>query len=106
MFYKANNEGYRRLLPGIAIKTLVHGANTLCTEFRLEANTVLPKHAHIYEQTGYLIEGRMRLNIGNHSFDVGPGDSWCIPGNIEHSAHTLEFSVAIEVFSPVREDYR
>ena len=34
-----------------------------------------------------------------------PGDSWCIPGNVEHRAEVAQDSVAIEVFSPVREDY-
>jgi len=38
-------------------------------------------------------------------WDVEAGDSWCLPGNIEHSAEALEDSVVIEVFSPVREDY-
>lgn len=92
-------------MPGIALKTLVYGENTLFTEFRMDAHSILPKHAHIHEQTGYLVDGRIRLTIGGEIFDVGPGDSWCIPGNTEHSAETLEDSVAIEVFSPVREDY-
>jgi quercetin dioxygenase-like cupin family protein len=30
---------------------------------------------------------------------------WCIPSNVEHGAEILEESVAIEVFSPVREEY-
>ena len=32
------------------------------------------------------------------------GDSWCIPGGVEHGANILEDSVALEVFSPVRDD--
>lgn len=31
--------------------------------------------------------------------------SWCIPGDTEHGAAALEDSVAVKVFSPVREDY-
>jgi len=38
-------------------------------------------------------------------FEVAPGDSWCIPGNVEHGAEILMDSVAVEVFSPVREEY-
>lgn len=92
-------------MPGIGLKTLVFGEKTLVAEFRMAAHSVLPQHAHIHEQTGYLVKGRIRLTIGAQTFDVGPGDSWCIPGNTPHSAETLEKSVAIEVFSPVREDY-
>ncbi|HOO89915.1 MAG TPA: cupin domain-containing protein [Syntrophales bacterium] len=105
MFYKKEDGGYRQLLPGIELKTLAYGEKTLLGEFRLKAQSILPKHSHIYEQTGYLVEGRMRFNVGEHTFVAEPGDSWCIPGNTDHSAEVLEDSLAIEVFSPVREDY-
>lgn len=105
MYYQVKKDGYKQLLPGIKIKTLVHGEKTLLAEFLLEANTILPRHAHIYEQTGYLVKGRMKLTIGPDTFEVGEGDSWCVPGNMEHGAVTLADSLAIEVFSPVREDY-
>ena len=105
LFYKVNESGYKQVLPGIRLKTLVYGENTLFSEFRMEANTILPQHAHHHEQTGYLVKGRIKLTIGQQTFEVEPGDSWCIPGNVDHSAEILENSLAIEVFSPVREDY-
>ena len=105
LFYKVNESGYKQVLPGIRLKTLVYGEKTLFSEFKMEANSVLSQHSHPHEQTGYLVEGRIRLTIGQQTFEVSPGDSWCIPGNIDHSAEILEKSVAIEVFSPVREEY-
>jgi quercetin dioxygenase-like cupin family protein len=92
-------------LDGIERKTLVHGENTLMTEFLLRKGAVLPRHAHPHEQTGYLVKGRIRLFIGTEDYEAQVGDSWCIPGGVEHGADTLEDSVAIEVFSPVRDDY-
>ena len=105
MFYKHNTEGYKQVLEGIKLKTLVYGDKTLFTEFRLKRGSQLPKHAHPQEQTGYLISGRIRLTIGAETFEVEPGDSWCVPGKMEHQAEILADSVAIEVFSPIREDY-
>ena len=105
MFYKVNESGYKQVLPGISLKTLVYGENTLFSEFRMEADSKLPQHSHYHEQTGYLVKGRIKLTIGKQTFEACPGDSWCIPGNIAHSAEILENSLAIEVFSPVREDY-
>ena len=96
---------YKIVLPGIELKTLVYGEKTLFTEFRMDAGSVLPRHAHIHEQTGYLIEGKIRLTIGEQVFEVEKGDCWSIPGNMEHSAEILKDSVAIEVFSPVRDEY-
>ena len=105
MFTPASSTGYRDALPGIRFKTLVHGAKTLFTEFHLTKGAVLPRHAHPHEQTGYLLSGAIRFTVDGKTFDAKPGDSWCIEGGVEHGADILEDSVAIEVFSPVREDY-
>lgn len=105
MFTKRNSSGYKQALAGIKMKTLVFGDKTIFTEFLLDKGSVLPKHVHPHEQTGYLLSGRIMLSIRGETFEAGAGDSWCIPGNVEHGADILEDSVAIEVFSPVREDY-
>ncbi len=105
MFEKQNSVGYLPALDGIERKTLVHGEKTLMTEFRLSKGSVLPRHSHSHEQTGYLVSGHILLSIGRERFEAKAGDSWCIPGGVEHGADILENSVAIEVFSPVREDY-
>jgi quercetin dioxygenase-like cupin family protein len=47
----------------------------------------------------------MRFIIADEAFDVKPGDSWCIPGDVKHAAEAFEDSVGVEVFSPVREEY-
>jgi len=105
VFEKHSESGYEPALEGIERKTLVFGQQTLMTEFLLKKGSALPRHSHPHEQTGYLVKGRMRLSIGAEEYDARPGDSWCIPGDVEHGAEILEDSVAIEVFSPVREDY-
>lgn len=105
MFNKRSNHGFRSLLPGIEMKTLVFGERTLMAQFHLKRGSVLPQHSHPYEQTGYLIEGRLMLTIGEERVDCGDGDSWSIPEEVEHSATVLEDAVVIEIFSPAREDY-
>ena len=105
MFEKRSGSGYRLALEGVEQKTLVHGATTLMVEFRLKKGAQLPLHVHPHEQTGYLVAGRVRLVIGGDEYDVLPGDSWCIAGGASHRAEIVEDSVAVEVFSPVREDY-
>lgn len=105
MFVNAGDDGWVDALSGIRRKTLSYGRATLMTEFRLRAGCPLPVHEHPQEQTGYLVAGRLRLAIGAEVHDVRPGDSWSIPGGVAHGAEVLEDSVAVEVFSPVREDY-
>ena len=100
------DDNYRDILKGIKIKTLVYGSDTLMSEFLLQKNSVLPAHSHPYEQTGYLVKGRIILHIGTKKYEMTPGGSWCIPKDAEHKAEILEDSVALEIFSPAREDYK
>jgi len=105
MFYKKDESKYKKALEGISFKTLVYGEKTLLSEFRLEKGSVVPMHQHPYEQTGYIISGRMNFTIGEEKFVAKPGDSWSIPENVEHGVEVLKDAIVIEVFSPVREDY-
>jgi quercetin dioxygenase-like cupin family protein len=105
MLGKSTTERYTEIIPGIRIKTLVHGANTLMTQFMLAKGSTLTAHNHPYEQTGYLVAGHIRLTIGSKTFDVREHDSWCIESGVEHTAQVLEDSIAIEIFNPAREDY-
>lgn len=105
MVAKTGQDGYINVMDGIKRKTLAYGQSTLMTEFILEKGKTLPLHSHPHEQTGYLVSGHIKLTIGGVEYDMLPGDSWSIPGGIEHGAYIEQDSVAVEVFAPVREDY-
>lgn len=105
MFCKKSPVGYRKVLDKIELKTLAYGEKTLMSEFRLQKGAQLPRHSHPHEQTGYLVQGKLKLTVGDRVEITEPGDSWCIAGDAEHEAEALEDSLAIEVFSPLREDY-
>ncbi len=105
MFGNFTDERFNEVLPGIKIKTLVHGEKTLMTKFIMKSGSTLPRHSHPYEQTGYLLKGKIKLSIGENSFEVQPGDSWCIESGMEHSALIIDDSEALEIFTPPRADY-
>ena len=105
MFKKNNDLTYRRLLEGVDLGTMVHGEKTLMAQFKLEKGCTIPAHNHPHEQTGLLISGRLVLTIDGVDHDVMPGDSWCIGADVAHAARAVDDAVAVEVFSPLREDY-
>lgn len=105
MFDKATATDFQQVLDKIEMRTRTYGEKTLMSEFRLEKGAQLPRHSHPHEQIGYLVSGQMQLTIGIETFLVEPGDSWCIGSDVEHEAIAQEDSLAIEVFSPLREDY-
>ena len=74
MFNQHDKAGYSEPLPGIMQKTLVYGDKTLMTEFVLAKGSTLPLHSHPYEQTGYLVQGHLRLKIAGHD-GIGQGRS-------------------------------
>ncbi len=105
MFYQANSEGFKTVLPGVRLKTLTHGERTLFSEFRFDKGAVVPVHTHVHEQTGYVVKGEMRFTVDGQVIIAKAGDCWNLPSNVPHGAVALEESVVVEVFSPVRENY-
>ena len=105
MFTKKNQREYKPLIEGVRMRPLCFEQKTLMCEFILEKGAKLPLHQHPYEQTGYLLSGMLRFNIGGEWHDTNPGDSWCIPENVFHQVEVLEEARLIEIFSPIRPDY-
>jgi len=105
MLYKPDPSNYRELLPGILMKPLTYGENSLLCEFKLRQGTRIPAHQHPQEQVGYLVHGKLRFFGDEGEAIVEPGHSWNFKGGVVHGAEALVDSVAIEVFSPLREDY-
>ena len=82
MFLKFTDKGFVSPVEGVFIQPLAHGDQTQLMRFHLTAGHELPRHAHPNEQTGFLISGRISLVVGDEEYEVGPGDSWSIPGGV------------------------
>jgi quercetin dioxygenase-like cupin family protein len=105
-FIKAG-EGHQILpFPGIEIRT-TSGDQIMLSVVTLDAGSVVPEHSHPHEQMGMMISGQLEFTIGSVTRIVEPGDLWRIPGNVPHSVRTLNGpAVALDVFHPIRDDYR
>ena len=59
-------------------------------------------HSHPHEQFSLLLEGQLRLTVGNETRDIGPGDGWYAPGGVPHGGLVLGGypAVFIDVYSP------
>ena len=94
------------MFPGVVRRTLNAGERTMLCEVEFARGATVPDHTHPHEQIGYLSRGRLRFRIGDEVREIGQGDSWIVPGNMPHEVTALEASVAIDIFSPPREEYR
>ncbi len=105
MFSPNNEAKPLEMLPGVVRRTLSHGERTLLCEITLAKGSVVPAHDHNHEQIGYVVRGRLRFRIADEEREVAAGDGYMIPGNVSHAVTALEESIAIDIFSPVREEY-
>lgn len=97
----------RKEIFGGAIKGhYAHLKQMTIGEVRLEPNVVLPMHAHPHEQITYVISGRFEFTVGDQTTVLEPGMTALIPGDVRHGGRTLTACHVIDLFSPVREDYR
>ncbi len=94
------------IFPGVTVRTCA--ANHMMLSLAvLEPNAVVEEHSHPHEQVGMIVAGRVRFFIGDEEKVLGPGDLFRIPGNVRHKVIALaEGARALDIFHPIREDYR
>lgn len=83
-----------------------HGDAMTVASWTLEAGCVIPEHKHPHEQIVNCISGEFRMTVEGDSFDLSAGDSLVIPSGRLHSGVAVTEVRCIDVFTPVREDYR
>lgn len=72
----------------------------------VEAGAELPEHAHFHEQVSNMLEGEFEFVLGGEKMLLRPGDSLVIPSNVPHSGRALTACRILDLFTPVREDFR
>jgi quercetin dioxygenase-like cupin family protein len=95
----------KALLPGIT-GYYAHGENMTFGLVELKAGSSVPLHHHIHEQTTYIVEGQLDMMIGDEACSLTAGMYHVIPSGLPHSAIAKTDCQVIDVFSPVREDYK
>ena len=95
----------RELLAGTQVR-FVHGETMTVAYWRFEPGIPLPEHAHHHEQVTNVIEGEFDLTVEGETRRLGPGCVVVIPPDAQHSGRAVTACRIIDVFHPVREDYR
>jgi len=95
----------KQLVAGISGK-YVHGDKASIGIVTIEKGSILPLHHHPHEQITYILEGSLDMEIGGEQFLLTQGCFHVIPSNMPHSAIAHEACTVIDIFSPVREDYK
>jgi quercetin dioxygenase-like cupin family protein len=94
------------LATGVAGQPLF-GDGAMLNLIRFEPGATVPLHSHPHEQLGIVLRGMQALVVDGVVHELGPMEGYVLPGGVEHSAYCgPEGSTVLDVFQPVREDYR
>jgi quercetin dioxygenase-like cupin family protein len=106
-FFDIAQQPSREVAPGVTIR-VAWGEHLMMSfvEFA-EADALVPMHSHLHEQMGMGLSGAFELIIAGEARVIREGDVYLIPGGVLHSARAVNGPArALDIFYPVREDYR
>ncbi|MHA1713056.1 MAG: cupin domain-containing protein [Candidatus Ranarchaeia archaeon] len=95
------------VVPGL-IRQSVSGQNMTIAFFTFKPNVAVPVHSHPHEQISYVKRGVVLYVIDGKEMEATKDQFVVIPPNVPHGASVVsdEGAEVIDLFSPVREDFK
>ncbi|MBI2242965.1 MAG: cupin domain-containing protein [Nocardioides sp.] len=92
-------------IPGITGQVRL-GAELSAALFRLSPGAVVPRHHHVNEEFGQVLEGSLELEVDAEVSRLAVGDSFLIPGNVPHAAVAgADGCLLLECYAPPRNPF-
>lgn len=105
-FRKPEEIAPRTLAPGVTAK-IASGEKMMFSLVTLAPDAIVPAHSHPHEQMGMMVSGTMEFTIEGETRRLGPNEMYLVPGGVPHAAKAGPGgAVALDAFSPPREEYR
>jgi quercetin dioxygenase-like cupin family protein len=105
-FPNADELSRHTIFPGVHIQTCA-ADKMMLSVVDLAPYAVVEEHAHLHEQVGMILQGQAIFFIGGEQKTLQVGDLYRIPGNVRHKVIALDEPVrALDIFHPIREEYR
>lgn len=95
----------KEMFPGFTGR-FIHTETMTFAYWDVKAGSTVPEHSHMHEQVAHLLEGAFTLTVDGVPFELTTGNAAVIPSNIKHSGIAVTDCKLLDVFCPVREDYR
>ncbi|HOF06358.1 MAG TPA: cupin domain-containing protein [Syntrophales bacterium] len=104
-FFELKEIPGREIVPGFTAR-FVHSQFMTFSYWEVKAGAVLPEHSHPHEQVANLLSGKFEMTVAGETRVLEPGMVAVIPPEAKHSGRALADCYILDVFYPVREDYR
>jgi len=105
-FWNPEDVVSRVLAPGVTAR-IVSGEKLMFSLVTLEPDAVVPTHSHPHEQMGVMVSGTMEFTVAGETRLLSANEMYLVPGGVPHAAKAgPQGAVALDAFSPPREEYR
>lgn len=91
--------------PGLRRQVMSFSPSMMLVRHRMEKGWVGVRHSHPHEQMVYIVTGEIVFESPAGKFIAKTGDSFLVPGGVEHQASANEDCEILDIFTPAREDY-
>lgn len=105
MTHHLNHLPSKEVFPGF-IGKFVHSDSMTFAYWDIKKGSTVPEHSHLHEQVVNMLEGEFELVVEGKPHHLMPGMVYTIPSNAKHSGRAITTCRILDVFTPVREDYR
>ena len=95
----------KEMFPGFTGR-FEHTENMTLAFWEATAGSNVPEHSHMHQQVVTVSEGKLELVVNGEKKVMDAGRIAVIPSNVKHSAYAVTDCKLLDVFYPVREDYR
>ena len=95
----------KEIMPGFHGK-MIHGETMTLAYWEVEEGATVPEHSHKNEQIMQVLEGTFEFTVNGLTKLYKPNDLVIIPPFAPHSGKALTPCKLMDIFSPVREEYK
>ncbi len=88
------------------LRKAVYGDTLALGRLEVQKGAVTLPHSHDTEEMIYVLQGAWLFHLPDGDVLLEPNQMVCIPAGVEHSSEVIEDTVAIDVCSTIRNDWR
>lgn len=100
------NQVEKEQMNPLFVRQVIHGKTMTVARLNIRKGCSVPVHSHHNEQISMMEQGSLKFVLAGVEKILKPGEILRIPPHVPHSAEALEDCLAVDLFSPPREDWK
>ncbi len=105
--WEEKSEAWHEVQPGVRRRILAHDPGVMMVLYRIAPGSRFAMHSHPHVQSGTVLEGGGRFQVGPETWTLRVGSSYTVPSNVPHEllSDPVVPTVVLDVFTPRREEF-